>query len=101
MNIRVDKDIPITLGKGDDPRQGNLNIYFSINNVLNTKNVMQVYPATGNPDDDGYLAAPEWQREINEKLDPQAYRDMYAIFVDRPWHYSSPRTIHFGLIFNF
>ena len=101
MDIRVDKDIPLTLGKGDDPRQGNLNIYFSINNVLNTKNVMNVYPATGNPDDDGYLAAPEWQREINEKLDPQAYRDMYAIFIDRPWHYSSPRTIHFGLIFNF
>ena len=101
MDIRIDKDIPLTLGKGDDPRQGNLNIYFSINNVLNTKNVMAVYPATGNPDDDGYLAAPEWQREINEKLDPQAYRDMYAIFVDRPWHYSSPRTIHFGLIFNF
>ncbi|MCK5079139.1 MAG: hypothetical protein KAR09_04295, partial [Bacteroidales bacterium] len=80
---------------------GNLNIYFSINNVLNTQNVIQVYPATGNPDDDGYLAAPEWQREINEQLDPQSYRDLYAIFVDRPWHYSSPRTIHFGVIFNF
>ncbi len=101
MDVRIDKDIPLKLGKGDDPRQGNLNIYFSINNVLNTKNVMNVYPATGNPDDDGYLAAPEWQREIDEKLDSQSYRDMYAIFVDRPWHYSSPRTIHFGLIFNF
>jgi outer membrane receptor protein involved in Fe transport len=101
MDIRVDKDIPLTMGKGDNPRKGNLNVYLSVNNVLNTKNVMNVYPATGNPDDDGYLAAPEWQREINEQLDPQSYRDLYSIFVDRPWHYSSPRTIRLGVIFNF
>lgn len=102
MDIRIDKDIPITLGKNsDNPRAANLNVYFSINNVLNTKNVMNVYPATGNPDDDGYLAAPEWQREINEQLSPQSYRDLYAIYVNYPGNYSSPRTIRFGLIFNF
>jgi len=99
MDIRVDKDIALKMGKGERP--GNLNVYLSINNVLNTKNVLNVYPATGNPDDDGYLAAPEWQREINEQLDPQSYRDLYAIFIDRPWYYSSPRTIRLGLIFNF
>lgn len=98
---RVDKDIPLTLSRGEDPRRGNLNIYVSVNNVLNTKNVINVYPATGNPDDDGYLAAPEWQRDINEQLDPQSFRDLYAIFIDRPWHYSSPRTIRLGVIFNF
>jgi hypothetical protein len=101
MDIRIDKDIPLTLSKGDDPRRGNLNVYFSINNVLNTQNVINVYPATGNPDDDGYLAAPEWQREINEQLDPESFRDLYAIFIDRPFNYSSPRTIRFGVIFNF
>ncbi len=99
MDIRVDKDIELKMGKGERP--GNLNVYVSINNVLNTKNVLNVYPATGNPDDDGYLAAPEWQREINEQLDPQSFRDLYAIFVDRPWYYSSPRTIRLGVIFNF
>ncbi len=101
MDVRVDKDIPLTMGKGDNKKQGNLNVYVSVNNVLNTKNVINVYPATGNPDDDGYLAAPEWQREINEQLDPQSYRDLYALFVDRPWNYSSPRTIRLGVIFNF
>jgi hypothetical protein len=89
------------MGKGENPRKGNLNVYISFNNVLNTKNVINVYPATGNPDDDGYLAAPEWQREINEQLDPQSYRDLYSIFVDRPFNYSNPRTIRLGLIFNF
>ena len=101
MDLRVDKDIPLTMGKGDNPRKGNLNVYVSINNVLNTRNVINVYPATGNPDDDGYLAAPEWQREINEQLDPQSYRDLYAIFINSPFNYSSPRTIRLGLIFNF
>ena len=62
---------------------------------------MFVYPATGNPDDDGYLAAPEWQREINEQLDPQSYRDLYAIFINNPGNYSAPRTIRLGVIFNF
>ncbi|MCK4568786.1 MAG: carboxypeptidase-like regulatory domain-containing protein [Bacteroidales bacterium] len=101
MDVRIDKDIPLTMGKGDNPRKGNLNIYFSINNVLNTKNVMGVYPATGNPDDDGYLAAPEWQREINEQLDSQSFRDLYSILVNYPGNYSAPRTIRFGVIFNF
>ena len=89
------------MGKGDNVKKGMLNVYFSFNNVLNTQNVINVYPATGNPDDDGYLSAPEWQREINEQLDPQSYRDLYSIFVDRSFNYSSPRTIRFGVIFNF
>ena len=101
IDIRVDKDIPLTMGKGDNPKKGNLNVYVSINNVLNTANVMNVYPATGNPNDDGYLAAPEWQREINEQLDPQSYRDLYAILINSPFNYSRPRTIRLGVIFNF
>jgi hypothetical protein len=101
MDIRIDKDIMLNLGKGENRKPGSLNIYLTLNNVLNTQNVMNVYPATGNPSDDGYLAAPEWQREINEQLDPESYRDLYSIFIGRPWYYSSPRTIRFGLIFNF
>ena len=62
---------------------------------------MGVYSATGNPDDDGYLTAPEWQREINTQRDPQAYRDLYSLFVDYRGNYSQPRQIRFGVIFNF
>ena len=46
-----------------------MNIYFSVNNVLNSKNITGVYPYTGNPDDDGYLSAPEWQSDIAEPRD--------------------------------
>ncbi|MFO8128758.1 MAG: carboxypeptidase-like regulatory domain-containing protein [Bacteroidales bacterium] len=101
IDARLDKDIVFNMGKGENKKEAYLNVYLQVNNVLNTKNVLTVYPATGNPDDDGYLAAAEWQREIDEKLDSQSFRDLYSLYVDRPWHYSSPRAIHLGLIFSF
>jgi len=70
-------------------------------NALNTKNILGVFPATGNPDDDGYLAAAEWQRQINSQVDPQSYRELYAIRTNYPWNYSSPRQIRIGIQFNF
>jgi hypothetical protein len=76
-------------------------VYFQILNVLNTKNVVNVYPYTGNADDDGYLAAPEWQRQINSQIDPQSFRDLYSVYVNNPGNYSTPRQIRFGLMFNF
>jgi hypothetical protein len=62
---------------------------------------MSVYGATGNPDDDGYLAAAEYQTNIQAQLDEQAFRDLYSIRVNSPYNYSSPRQIRLGLIFNF
>jgi hypothetical protein len=76
-------------------------VYFQILNVLNSKNVMAVYSATGNPDDDGYLSAAEWQTQINQQLNPESYRDLYSIAVANPFNYSTPRLIRFGVSFNF
>jgi len=70
-------------------------------NILNAQNIMGVYAATGNPDDDGYLAAAEYQAEIYSQLDPQAYIDMYSIRVNNPYNYSSPRQIRIGIGLNF
>lgn len=101
-DVRIDKDIYFRSAKKDDNvRTFYMNVYFQILNLLNTKNVTNVYPYTGNPDDDGYLSAPEWQRQINNQLDPTSFRDLYSIYVDNPNNYSSPRMIRFGLMFNF
>jgi hypothetical protein len=62
---------------------------------------MGVYAATGNPDDDGYLAAAEYQAQIYSQLDPQSYIDFYRIAVNSPYNYSSPRMIRIGLGLNF
>jgi hypothetical protein len=96
-----DKDFHFKMGGGEKQRDTYVNVYIRINNIFNQKNIMGVYPFTGNPDDDGYLTAPESQKQISEALSEQAYRDMYAIAVNSPYNYSSPRTIHFGVIFNF
>ncbi|HQN99177.1 MAG TPA: hypothetical protein PKU86_06975, partial [Bacteroidales bacterium] len=103
IDAKLDKDINIVWKKneGEKPKESMLNIYLQMLNIFNFKNVMAVYPATGNPDDDGYLAAAEWQREINQQLNPDTYRQLYQIYINNPDNYSSPRMIRLGLIFNF
>ncbi len=101
FDARVDRDFFLTSGKGDNARQTYLNVYCQVLNVLNTKNVMNVYAATGVAGDDGYLDAPEWQSTIEANIDPQAYRDMYSIALMKPWFYSTPRQIRVGLSLNF
>ena len=103
LDFKVDKEIYFKAkeSKGNNAKRTSMNIYFQILNLLDTKNVINVYSYTGNPNDDGYLSAPEYQREINNQLDPQSFRDMYGIYVDNPSNYSAPRQIRIGLIFSF
>jgi outer membrane receptor protein involved in Fe transport len=100
-DVTIDKDFHFVMGKGENKHEGILNVYFRINNILNAQNIMGVYSYTGNPNDDGYLTAPESQQQISEAISEQAYRDLYSVAVNNPGNYSSPRTIHLGVIFNF
>jgi hypothetical protein len=99
LDMRVDRDIYLKSATGTSNTF--LNVYLQVLNVLDTKNVLGVYPATGVPDDDGYLAAAEYQREINEQLDPEAYRTLYALALNVPGNFSSPRQIRVGVMLNF
>jgi outer membrane receptor protein involved in Fe transport len=97
IDMRLDKDFHPKWGD----KKAYFNVYLQVLNLFNTKNIMGVYSATGNADDDGYLAAPEWQQQIENQLDPQSYRDLYALRVNVPFNYSSPRLIRIGVRFNF
>lgn len=102
FDLRLDKDIYFKLNKKkENSRDAYLNVYLQILNVLNSKNVVGVYSSTGNPNDDGYLSAPEWQREINAQTDADSYRELYSLLVNNFYNYSSPRQIRIGVIFNF
>ncbi len=103
LDLRIDKDFYFKLKKnaGDNAKGAYMNVYFQILNVLNTRNIINVYPYTGNAEDDGYLTAPEWQRQINNQIDPMSFRDLYGNFVNNPGNYSTPRQIRLGLMFNF
>ena len=104
IDLRVDKDFYFTLGGKKEGRTGHeafVNVYVNITNLLNAKNILQVYEATGDPDDDGYLTSPKYQSQIRSQIDPQSFIEMYQIYVDRGGHYSTPRQIKIGASFNF
>jgi len=100
LNLKIDKDFNFAMGKGKK-KMATLNVYLEILNLLNTMNVVGVYPATGSPNDDGYLSAPEYQNQINQQISESSYRDLYSIYMDRPFNYSTPRQTRLGLMFNF
>ncbi|MCF8304466.1 MAG: carboxypeptidase-like regulatory domain-containing protein [Bacteroidales bacterium] len=103
VDARLDRDINLSWGKAGDDNKGGatLNIYLQVLNVFNTQNVMNVYRATGEPDDDGYLAADQYQSQIEQQLNTPSYLDMYRLRINSPYNYSSPRRIRLGLILNF
>ena len=74
---------------------------FRLTNILNQFNVLGVYRATGNWDDDGYLAAASSQASIQNQIDEQAFRDYYTMKIQNPLNISSPRTIRLGIKFDF
>jgi outer membrane receptor protein involved in Fe transport len=103
FDARLDKDLEIKTGKkgGKSGRPLYMNIYLEVLNILNTKNVLSVYRATGNPDDDGYLSANQFQSTLQTQTNEAAYRDQYAISVNNPNNYSLPRRIRLGISLGF
>ncbi|MCL5031054.1 MAG: TonB-dependent receptor [Bacteroidetes bacterium] len=78
------------------------NIFIQVINLLNTKNIVNVFTRTGSATDDGYLNDPTLGLPIVEKYGP-TYAAMYrAIMVDYGYGYTSnlygsPRQIRLGL----
>jgi len=104
IDAKIDKDIELKFNEGKDGKKAKkayLNVYLQILNVLNTQNVMGVYRATGVPNDDGYLAAAEFQSGINSQINPASFRDLYSIAVNAPGNYSLPRLIRLGVSLSF
>lgn len=105
INMRMDRDIRVKLAEkkedGTKEKYGYLNVYLEVSNLLNTKNITNVYTYTGNPDDDGYLNFADYQTQISVQNDEEAYRNYYAMYINSPYNYSMPRTIKLGVQFSF
>ncbi|MPM13950.1 hypothetical protein SDC9_60310 [bioreactor metagenome] len=97
IDSRIDRDVNFKLGK----KEMTMNVYFEILNILNSKNILSVYSSTGNPDDDGFLAAAEYQSGISAQVNEESYRTLYSILINSPYNYSLPRRIRFGVSFGF
>jgi outer membrane receptor protein involved in Fe transport len=101
IDMRVDKDFNLKVNQEGQAKNMYLNVYLRVNNVLDSRNIMSVYAATGNPNDDGFLAAAEYQSQIASQLDEQSFRDLYSIRIDSPFNYAAPRLIRLGVSLNF
>jgi outer membrane receptor protein involved in Fe transport len=89
-NLRVDKYL--SLGKLD------MGLFVDVRNLFDRVNVVDVYPRTGQPDDDGniplresYSAAEEWEEAVEN----------WRAYAADPDHYGRPRTVTVGATLNF
>ncbi|WP_070137531.1 TonB-dependent receptor [Crocinitomix algicola] len=102
VDFQIDRNFDLEFGSDEDKKKAAyLNVYLRVTNLFNIINVLNVYRATGNPDDDGYLAASQFQSSIQNQLDEQAYRELYMLKVQNPYNYGIPRTIRLGVKFDF
>jgi hypothetical protein len=104
IDARLDRDFEIKFGKAKDDGSKKsvfLNVYIQVQNLLDARNIIAVYKATGNPNDDGYLSAATSQNNIYAQIDPQSFIDLYTIKVNNPDNYSLPRRIHLGVKLDF
>ena len=77
------------------------NVYLQVLNLLNTKNVLNVYKTSGLPTDDGYLSTGVGQQAINAAIDGDAFTYLYTLRMQNPGNYSLPRRIRLGVQINF
>jgi len=102
LDLQLDRTFTLEFGKEEGKKKATfLNVYVRATNLFNQFNVLGVYRATGNWDDDGYLAAAANQTSIQNQLDEQSFRDYYTMKIQNPFNISVPRTIRLGVKFDF
>ncbi|MEN9334275.1 MAG: hypothetical protein RLY35_1455 [Bacteroidota bacterium] len=102
VDMNIDRNFNVEMkGKDGKKKAANLNVYLWVNNVLNTMNIAGVYRFTGTPDDDGFLAAAQYQSQIESQNSPASFRNYYSMYVNNPYNLGSPRQIRLGLRFDF
>jgi hypothetical protein len=101
-DLRVDKSFALA-GEGKKPL--NLNVYLRVSNVLNRRNILSVYPVTGSPTDDGFLATTEGQSFVenvaSQNKSTDAYLASYSWIVRNANNFTLPRRIYVGAAFEF
>ncbi len=109
VDMRLDKDFALrNMKKQADAPAGIkpkrplfLKAIFQVNNLFNTRDVLDVYGYTGRPDDNGYLTSSYGRQFVPQQVSPQSYTDMYRINMNDPGHYNYARTMSLALEFNF
>ena len=103
VGLRVDKDFSLTKEGAKHPLF--MNIYFRAENLLNTANIINVYPATGSAYDDGFLTtdlgAGGLESVRNSGQNVESYLNFYKWGLEDPENFVLPRRLYMGIIFDF
>lgn len=98
LNARIDKSFKLS-------NRLNLNVYARASNLLDRQNVLDVYSATGSPEDDGFLASSNGLDKLrnieNSNRMVSSYLAAYQWAIVNPGFYSLPRRIFLGAILDF
>ncbi len=100
LNLRVDRDFNL-FPETNANRGVLLNVYLRVSNLLDRRNIINVYEASGQPDDDGFLASPLGQNVLDSQINEEAYIQLYNYRLLNPDFYSLPRRIFLGASFSF
>ena len=76
-------------------KQTQIQAYVQILNLFDRKNVLDVYPSTGDPEDSGYLSTPGGQLLNQRQLQE------YQVWHHDGFKYDTPRQARLGIIFSF
>ena len=97
VNLRVDKNFQIS-------NRLNCNVYVRVSNLLDRRNIIQVYSASGSAFDDGYLDSfrgTNAKAAVGALRSVEAFVDSYQWRVANPNFLSLPRRIFIGASFGF
>ena len=107
FDAKIDKEFAIERHAKKDQTKQNAkapiycDAYLTVQNVLNTLNVIGVYRYTGSPSDDGFLNSSVGQQTLLAAQNEQALIAQYNAKVNAPGNYSLPRLIRLGLTLSF
>ncbi len=105
FNIDMKIDRRMKLFKGENRKGLNVTVYLRVNNLLDTRNVISVYSASGSPTDDGYFQSIQGQQVLRNVRstrpdDFDNYIEIYNWRKYNPNHFTLPRRIFLGAIVN-
>jgi len=112
-DLRIDKTFLLNLAsKKNTNESGKRNnkpamftVYLDFLNLLNIKNVIDVYQYTGSPNDDGYLASSLFTNAVTNGMifgmPVDVARNYYQMAVANPYNFNQPFRVHLGVQFSF
>jgi hypothetical protein len=82
-------------------KETHLSFFTEVVNLFDRRNILNVYPNTGKPDDDGYHYELTVDPDGDGPLTAEDVNRYYRLLAKDPQNYDAPRTIRWGIEFIF